>query len=408
MTPEQPGGSPGAGCAVRVIESPEDLCDAYGEWEALWEECENRSPFLSFDWVKSWAETRGVGTPLHIVVVRRGEHTIAIIPLAVVSHSIGPVTVTALETAAGDSRNMIALVRPGREHAAARAFLDHLGRLASTKSTCLRLQLVPSDAPFLSELRRIVTKQGGVDMLVRESSRAPYVCLPAEWEQLWRTLSGSRRKLLRRLKRRLESEHIVVFEDCHRGDVPVALEQLFDLHQGRWSASGIRGLFGQQSYRDFHARVCLRLDERGWLYLTRMIIDDEVVSVHLTVTLDGVLYLLRTGRALKYLDYSIGHLHDLHMLQSAIESGMQETDFLRGAEPYKFYWTYRQRIYVDVVAAVGGWSRLRAPALAVFLRVAAFLEHDHSPRELVAILRMRRKRARELDSMRRGRLRGKI
>ncbi len=385
---------------IRVISSLSGLDEARGLWESLWSVCEHRTPFLSYDWVSTWAATYAAERRLNILVMTRGVEPVAVIPLALIRHSCGILSIDALETAAGDSRNLIALVRPGAEPVAAQAFCEYLRDQLRNGTDCAHLKLVPSEALFLDALRSAIVMEHELDLSLRRSSAAPYVQLPAEWGDYWRTLGSARRKTLRRMYRRLTEAHDVSFEHCVGRDAVSALEELYRLHQCRWNAVGIRGLFGDERNRNFHITMVRNLQPRGWVEVTRLRIDGEVVSVHLVLLLDGVLYSLRSGRALRYQEYGTGHLHDMMVLQRAVGMGVNEVDFLRGTEPYKYYWARNDRTYVNLVITRRTKRTLwGASAIAAMLRASAFLEHRHTPLELVAILRIRRREAAELRSI---------
>ena len=131
-----------------------------------------------------------------------------------------------------------------------------------------------------------------------------------------------------------------------------------------------------------------------------MLVDDKPVSAHFIGVLDGVAYLMRSGRDESLARYSVGHLHDINLFQRSIREGLKEADFLRGAEPYKFYWTQRYRSYSDTVV-VGRATHGVVPVwfARLWLRVAQFLEHRHTLGELIGILRARSWDARERKRM---------
>ena len=178
------------------------------------------------------------------------------------------------------------------------------------------------------------------------------------------------------------------------------MNELYRLHQARWSEVGIRGLFRDEPSRAFHNRIARDFDRLGWLRLSSMKVDGRIASVHLVVVLDGVAYLLRSGRDSQFSEHSVGHLHDMQLLRESIEAGLREADFLRGAEPYKFYWTRTYRTYVElIVTRCAGPMPIPASAAYLWLRIARFLSYRHTPRELYGILRIRRWEAQERRRM---------
>jgi hypothetical protein len=110
--------------------------------------------------------------------------------------------------------------------------------------------------------------------------------------------------------------------------------------------------------------------------------------------------MMRSGRDTSLAEFSIGHLHDLHLFRHYIDARCTEVDLLRGAEPYKFYWTRHYRRYVDCLAVrAGPWPTLSLRATRMWLRVCRFLSHRHPPAEVLACIREGRAIGRELRRM---------
>jgi len=387
---------------VRVVTRLDELRALSSEWEVLWQRCVgHRTPFLSFEWMLLWSEHYQLDGKLRILVVARDSAVVAIVPLAVHRYSIGPFGLNVIETPGEQSRNLIGLVVPGKEQELSGVIAGFIDRTFLRKRVCLRLLLVPSDLPLLAALAGAFTADGhGGHIRNAALLPAPYAPLPVSWQDYLDALSGSRRKMLQRAATLLEKHHEVSYETCGAAEIPVGMEALYRIHQERWRNSGIRGLFADRRASEFHTSVAVALGRRGLIRVNRMCIDGEPVSVHLIGVLDGVLYLIRSGRDIAWADYDVGHLHEGNCLKRAIREGLHEADFLRGAEPYKYYWTKKYRMYNElVVSGCAGLGRMPVDLVRLWLRISQFLEHRHTPRELVAILRIRKREARERKRM---------
>jgi len=390
-----------AEASVRVVTDADSVSALSGAWEHIWRSCQgNRTPFLSFAWVQAWLRHYGATIRPYVLVVEQNCRVVCIMPLAIASCRLGGFGLNVLETLGGQSRNIVALVAPGTEQVAARAVAAHLLSGPLARGVCIRLDLVPSGTPFLDGLSHLLS-QGGAAVSVRDVSRAPYVPLPALWDDYLQSLGRRRRKVLGRAQRSLDRVHRdQVVRWLQSEEVPAGMEHLFRLHQERWSREGIRGLFSDADARSFHLDVARSFDRLGWLSLSLMELDGRTVSAHLAVVLDRTVYLLRSGRDPSLGAYSIGHLHELRLFRYWIAAGMVEADLLRGAEPYKFYWTRNYRTYVQLLAAARpGPSRLVLETIRAWLWLVTFLQARHSPRELLAYISLRWTEARERRKM---------
>ncbi len=388
---------------VRSVTGRDGVSGLAGEWHDLWQACRGRrTPFLSFEWAEVWLRHFGSRAAPHVIVIEEDERLIGIVPLALVPYRICGFGFDVLETLGGQSRNIIALVAPERTHAVAGAVARYLAGLAERGRLRLRLDLVPSEEPFLGALGDSLRRHlSGVRLTCRAVSTAPYVPLPAFWDDYAHSISKRRWKVLRRAQRDVgRAFQSQEFRRLEGDELEAGMAGLFRLHQTRWAGAGIRGLFTHPASRMFHLDLAREFERLGWLDLTAYLLDGRVVSVHLAAILDGVAYLLRSGREPALARYSVGHLHELRMLRSWIEAGLHEADLLRGAEPYKYYWTRNQRTYVELYAASRRGMIVLPLGLERFWRwLVRFLQARHSARELWSYLTLRRRETKERRKM---------
>lgn len=388
---------------VRVLTTLAELDAVADAWRALWSRSiGTRTPYLSFEWVRTWAMHFDADGRLRTLVVEHGTEVVGVMPLVLARHRIWPFTLEALETVGGESRNLIALARLESRPAVVQALATSLLGELSTRRRVLRLSLVPAGAPFLQELSQALARlDSRLQVQSRVSNFAPYVVLPVVWTHFVQSLGKRRLKVLARAQRRLDLErHEVSTRRCHGDEVEAAMRRLFELHDARWGDAGVRGLFHNRRNRAFHLDIARQCDRLGMLDLSEMTIDGAVASVHFSCVLDGVAYLMRSGRDTSFAKYDVGHLHDLRLFRSWIAERRHEADFLRGAEPYKFYWTSQYRVYRELLATVAGRRGGVSVRLArIWIRMAGFFSHRHPPAEVLAYLRMRRVTRRELAKM---------
>lgn len=388
---------------VRTLTTVRHLEQSADEWHELWKRCEGaRTPYLSFEWVRTWAEHYVPDGWLHVLVVEHEGRVVGIMPLMRHRYGVGPFAVFALETVGRESRNLIALVDPRLTETVIDALAQHLRGRIGAQGLVLHLTLVPSEHPTLHQfVSRLASKRPTIATCLLQSSVAPYVPLPATLSEFARSLGRRRRKVLGSAGKRLGQAYPdMCVRWVHGAETADAMEELFCLHETRWNSAGMRGLFHDARSRSFHVAIARECDRLGWLGLSVMDLDGRAVSAHLVVVLDGVAYMMRSGRDTSLGKLSIGHLHDLKLFAHYINAGCTEVDFLRGAEPYKFYWTRHYRRYVECFAVRSGPLRgLSLSAARTWIWLSQFLSHRHPPGEVLAYIRQRRAISRELRRM---------
>jgi CelD/BcsL family acetyltransferase involved in cellulose biosynthesis len=124
---------------------------------------------------------------------------------------------------------------------------------------------------------------------------------------------------------------------------------LMALHRERWGGDGV---FGSAKFRAFHDRVMPELLARGALDLGWMSVRDEPVAAFYNFRRNGKLSFYQSGRKLDIPDeVRVGVTMHAYLIQSAIEDGMREYDFLAGASQYKMSLALATRPLVELRAA---------------------------------------------------------
>jgi CelD/BcsL family acetyltransferase involved in cellulose biosynthesis len=386
---------------IRVVTEPEEFESLTPVWDNLLEKCCDESTmYLTHEWLLTRWQHFGEGQRLNLLLVERDRRVIGIIPLVRNEYRLGPFKLDALEFIGGTSRNYVGLMSPEDRPEVISALLDYLKENLHGVSLILRLSMIPGDSQFLSALRGNMAPFSK-DLVFQEKVKtlAPYIALPATWDEYLGSLRGKRRRMLGRMLRNLEKEHGVVnFQQCDADSLEAALNQLFDLHQERWQAVGISGSFADPRVKEFYREVAWKFLNRGWLYFSSMNVDGELVSALYGCLLNRKVYFIASGRDIRYSKYDVGHLHKMHVIKDAISRNLSEFDFLQGDEPYKFYWTKSARRYMRVTIIKRGFlPALRLQLLRAFLRL--WDVRQYSLREIYAILLIRRRERKELKRM---------
>jgi len=386
---------------IRVVTDPGEFESLAPVWNNLLEKCRGESTmYLTHEWLTTRWRHFGEGQRLNLLLAEKDGQVIGIMPLVRNEYRLGPFKLDALESIGGTSRNYVGLMAPEDRQEVISALLDYLKENLHGVGLILRLSLIPGDSQFLRVLKSGLAQLSG-DLAFEERFKtlAPYLDLPVSWGEYSSTMGGKRRRMLMRMLRRLEEEHgVVTFQQCGADSLEAGLNRLFDLHQERWQAVGISGSFADPRVKEFYREAAWKFLDRGWLYFSAMNVNGRLVSVLYGCIFNRKLYFLTSGRDINYLKYSVGQLHMMHVIKDAISRDLREFDFLQGDEPYKFYWTRSARKYMRVTVIKRGFlAALRLQLLRAFLRLRDV--RQYSPREIWAILSIRRREQKELKKM---------
>lgn len=345
---------------VERVGSEEGLLESRLVWDRLFAQSSARNPFLSWGWMAAWWRHLGGGKKLHLLFVRRNGELIGIAPLYQREIRRGGLSFRALsflgDEAVG-SDHLDLLSRSGCEEAVAGAIAQawseeaRRDRTGSIKAEGLlrqrswdfiALRHLAEDSPHVARLFRL--SEQGWRVQRGEGEVCPYLRLAPTWEEFLNRLSASMRYTVRRKIRNLEKEHRVEFiriNDLHEGRA--GMERLIALHQKRWGERGGSDAFASEVKLPFHREAAEEFFRNGTARLFFLKVDGETVA-----SLYGFLggrrfFYYQAGFDPAWKGKSVGLVLMAKCMQTAIEQGWSEFDFLRGPEAYKSHWTSDQR-----------------------------------------------------------------
>ena len=358
---------------IRVITEPGEFESLSGIWNSLLQrDGHDNSIYLTYEWISTWWRHFGEGKKLNILVVEKEQQIIGIIPLMKVEYRIGSFRLRTLEGIGSISNNYMGLASPQNEGEVVAAFFSYLQEELGKSRLVVKLDYVPGDSSFLATMRKqafLFSKR--LVFQERVAALAPYLSLRGTWDEQYRLLSRNRRTAIKRALRSLgKDSRVVEFHECTVHNLDDVLTKLFDLHQRRWQSTGYNALLSDLRVKEFYRDIAACFVHKGWLRLSYLTVDGELGSAVFGYTYRRRFYGVTIARDLRYSKYSIGHIHIMHLLKSAIAENMKEFDFLRGVEPYKFYWTGIARRHMEVMIVKKSiCSGLRLKCAHTFLRL---------------------------------------
>jgi CelD/BcsL family acetyltransferase involved in cellulose biosynthesis len=383
---------------IRVVTEAKEF-ESLGEvWDRLSRNSgHDTSVYLTHEWLWTWWRHFGEGNKLNILLIERESQVIGIVPLMRTEYRLGLLRLRALETIGSVNYNCVGLAQSENREEVIAAFLAYMAEELANNGLVLRLTLVPEDSEFLALLRKNIPLFAD-NLAVQEKATtvAPYIALPATWDEYFRSLSGNRRWILRRRLRALEEAHVVDFQECTVDTLDARLNEFFDLHQKRWQSVNVRGVFADPKNKEFYRDIATQFLERGWLHFSCITVDGEMALAEYSFVYDRKFYAATAARDPRYSKYSLGHLHYVYLVKGAIERGLQEFDFLKGDEPYKFYWTKLTRRCMQItIIRRSRYSRLRLGFVSALLRLNELRQYGLMEMYYLRLIRKREERERK-------------
>ncbi len=326
---------------LEVVRSNEAFDALRTSWETLVSQMQVSTPFVRYDWCRSWWRHFGKGRHLAIGVLReRNGEVVAIAPCVISPGASGSRRMLKYLTWLGGVGDVLVermdfLVPNGREDEltpALLAFLSHLER----EWDGIWLPAIPSDSKNLPHLSRVLRAVGTSDGI---ADIHPCRFTPISTD--WKAYEGARSSRWRRNLRNRWS----TFIDEHQGkrcisgkDMPhsEALDHLARLHHLQWP--GTSSNFLRPTAWAFYRENALRWLEGGQALLTFLMAGDRVVSATLGLIKRSTFSLFQQGWDPEFKTLSIGNLAVHWSLETAARHGLTTYDMLSGDSRYKAEW----------------------------------------------------------------------
>jgi CelD/BcsL family acetyltransferase involved in cellulose biosynthesis len=203
------------------------------------------------------------------------------------------------------------------------------------------LRRLRSGDPAVDALRIAFERRGSVEnwpVTVEREEVCPVVMLDEgdDFDAYLGKLSKKARHEIRRKMRRAAALGDIRLTESP--DPLSDLDEFIDLHQKRW---GDAGLFpptpGGDASRLFVRRLFELLDD-GTLRLMFLTVGEQRIASAIHFETPERLFLYNAGSEPDAKDLSPGVLLVAKSIERAIEKGIRQFDFMRGAEPYKYDW----------------------------------------------------------------------
>jgi CelD/BcsL family acetyltransferase involved in cellulose biosynthesis len=339
---------------VERVSDPAAFRELRQEWDELLAASPSNSFFLTWEWLHTWWTHLAGRRRLFLLTVRSGDRLVAIAPFAVRTRWAGSIVpVRVLEFLGADrlsSDYLDVIIRHGWEQQA----VDVLSHYLVGHPFLLELANVHKTGGLARALAEGLTRRGW-DVTERKVDACPFIRVSGQtWESYLAnetTKGGSDfRRRLRNTTRQFAVDLQRARTEAQRRDF---LQILVEIHNRRWEGGGGSDAFNTPDLQAFHDEATRLALERDWLRLFILSLDGRPVAALYGLCYHGTFLYLQLGSDHDYARQSVGQMIIGLTIKSAVEEGVREYDFLRGAEPYKFRWTQQARELVTLRVCPG-------------------------------------------------------
>jgi CelD/BcsL family acetyltransferase involved in cellulose biosynthesis len=313
-----------------------DLLPLASDWNILLSESVTHIPFLRFEYLSAWWQTRGGGewpdSELAVVTARQGGRLAGIAPLFFSRNLDGnPALLLLGSIEISDYLDVIA--RPADLPDFLAGLLDFIAQPGQLGWQLLDWHNLPEASPTLPVLKSEAAKRGWAFTQER-TYHVPAIPLAGDFDTYLASIDKKQRHEIRRKIRRAEESgrnvRWYIVEDGSSLDAEV--EAFLDL----MAEEPEKAAFLTPAMRTQMRLACRAAFECGWLQLAFLEADGIKAAGYLNFDYLNRIWVYNSGMDRRFMDLSAGWVLLGYLLQWANEKKRTEFDFMRGKEDYKY------------------------------------------------------------------------
>lgn len=307
------------------------------EWNQLLAKSVNDVPFLRFEYLADWWQTRGGGewppeSELTILAAREGTELVGVAPFFITEQEgikklmlLGSIEIS-------DFLDLIVTADRARD------FIEGLlgyvtDHLLPQGIHAIDLYNLLEDSPTISHLVD-AGKTAGFDVNKAVLQHAPFITLPGDWDVYLESIDKKQRHEIRRkMRRAAEADaNIEVYYTSDQNKV----EEDTQAFIGLMAQDSDKAAFLTPTMREQFKISIQRAFDNSWLQLAFLRVGGENAAAYLNFDYKNRIWVYNSGIDRRFMEYSPGWVLLGHLLMWANENKRSAFDFLRGNEEYKY------------------------------------------------------------------------
>jgi CelD/BcsL family acetyltransferase involved in cellulose biosynthesis len=322
---------------ITEINCCSDFIALEDSWRDVLRRCDHNI-FSTWEWCSTWWKYFGKEKILRVLIAQEKDEILGIAPLMLSQYSLpylGKFRKIEFIGNRDSDYNDFLLVKEKAD--CLKLFLNRLIEFSDWDS--LELREINEESSLANALQ--VMSSGQTPKLeLNISNLCPYISLPSSMEAFAAGLGSNMRKNLRRYMRKLCQEYKVGFKTHHDfGSTREAMETFFRLHQKRWESQGKLGSFADKASRDFHMDLAEIFNQKGWLALYFLTVNDEPIAAAYTFDYNLKKHARLTGFDPDFSRFRVGNLLKMRIIEECIRKELKEYNLSRGIGFGKEYWS---------------------------------------------------------------------
>jgi CelD/BcsL family acetyltransferase involved in cellulose biosynthesis len=308
------------------------------EWNALLTSGITHVPFLRYDYLHTWWQTRGGGewpqeSSLLIIQAHEDGHLVGIAP-CFIAPVHGKNTLLLLGSVE-ISDYLDLLVKPQHVQTFVSELLAYIRTVLAPEFAIKQLEFdnIIDRSPSLEALHS-ASRELGITCTVASIAKSPYIPLSGDYEEYICSLDKKQRHEMRRKMRRiLEAPE---GSDWYIASDPETIESEIQEFLRLMSFDENKRAFLTEPMKEQMRLAMLDAFKGNYLQLAFLTIGGKKAAAYLNFDYNNHIWVYNSGIDPQFYEHSPGWVLLIHLIKWSIENTRFEFDFMRGNEDYKY------------------------------------------------------------------------
>lgn len=323
--------------SVSVVTEPRQWLTLKSEWGDLLSTTADSNVFQSFDYLWLWWKFFGIWNDLRIVVIKRGDNVIGVVPLMTEYLAIYGKTVRKLMfISAPMEMSRPKLIFGRNDETCIPAFIAYLEERENEWDIIDIDEQLPG-----TRMECLKTEFKARNYLVAESETlCPYIEIDSGWQEFLAGRSKKMRSNIKRLRRRLSGLGEVEVECVKRWpQLDRAMDQYCDIESRSWKIGQSLSIASDKTHYHFYVGLARTFGQHGSFELRTLHCAGEAIASTFGIRTDGVFQSLKIAHDRGYDKFSPGTVLESHELEDLFASDLECYEFMGSFLTNKLRWT---------------------------------------------------------------------
>lgn len=322
---------------VEIVKKTKRLIELKEQWNHVLGKSSCDSIFLTWEWIITWWRHFGKNKELCIILVKKQNQIVAILPLMKEKEKYLGFTILKIKAIRNNHSPYFDLILTDDIERVIKVAFEYINKL---KWDVIELNRILSNSTSIHAIKKL-SSRNVIRLVLQETVyRSPYVTVNNNWDHYYGSLSKNLKKNIKRRENKLQILGNTEIESIQFSDkLDYYLEKGFEIEASGWKGKAGTAILCNKNVRNFYSDLAHTSAMKGWLSLSFLKVDYRRIAFNYGLRYKNTINSCKIGYNPDFAKYSPGILLCKMILKNAFEENYKLVNFLGEYQSHKKNWT---------------------------------------------------------------------